>query len=115
MIEQIISRRLQIPLHQVQGTVCLLREGATIPFISRYRKEATGSLNDEVLRQLDERLRYLRNLEDKKEQVIGAIRAQEKLTPALEKQIREAATLVAVEDLYLPYRPKRRIYRYRHS
>ena len=68
MIEQIISRRLQIPLHQVQGTVCLLREGATIPFISRYRKEATGSLNDEVLRQLDERLRYLRNLEDKKEQ-----------------------------------------------
>ena len=107
-IIQALKEELQIGRNQVEAAVKLIDEGNTIPFIARYRKEATGSLNDEVLRQLDERLRYLRNLEDKKEQVIGAIRAQEKLTPALEKQIREAATLVAVEDLYLPYRPKRR-------
>ena len=102
-IIQALKEELQIGRNQVEAAVKLIDEGNTIPFIARYRKEATGSLNDEVLRQLDERLRYLRNLEDKKEQVIGAIRAQE-----LEKQIREAATLVAVEDLYLPYRPKRR-------
>ena len=107
-IIQALKEELQIGKNQVEAAVKLIDEGNTIPFIARYRKEATGSLNDEVLRQLDERLRYLRNLEDKKEQVIGAIRAQEKLTPALEKQIREAVTLVAVEDLYLPYRPKRR-------
>ena len=107
-IIQALKEELQIGKNQVEAAVKLIDEGNTIPFIARYRKEATGSPNDEVLRQLDERLRYLRNLEDKKEQVIGAIRAQEKLTPALEKQIREAATLVAVEDLYLPYRPKRR-------
>ena len=86
----------------------LIDEGNTIPFIARYRKEATGSLNDEVLRNLDERLKYLRNLEERKEQVIGSIRDQEKLTPELEIKIREAKTLVAVEDLYLPYRPKRK-------
>ena len=107
-IIQALKEELQIGRNQVEAAVKLIDEGNTIPFIARYRKEATGSLNDEVLRQLDERLRYLRNLEDKKEQVIGAIRVQEKLTPALEKQIRDAATLVAVEDLYLPYRPKRR-------
>ena len=107
-IIQALKEELQIGRNQVEAAVKLIDEGNTIPFIARYRKEATGSLNDEVLRQLDERLRYLRNLEDKKEQVIGAIRAQEKLTPALEKQIRDAVTLVAVEDLYLPYRPKRR-------
>lgn len=107
-IIQALKEELQIGRNQVEAAVKLIDEGNTIPFIARYRKEATGSLNDEVLRQLDERLRYLRNLEDKKEQVIGTIRAQEKLTPALEKQIRDAATLVAVEDLYLPYRPKRR-------
>ena len=107
-ILQILTDELGIKRRQVEKAVELYDDGNTIPFIARYRKEATGSLNDEVLRQLDERLRYLRNLEDKKEQVIGAIRAQEKLTPALEKQIRDAATLVAVEDLYLPYRPKRR-------
>ena len=99
-IIQALKEELQIGRNQVEAAVKLIDEGNTIPFIARYRKEATGSLND--------RLRYLRNLEDKKEQVIGAIRAQEKLTPALEKQIRDAATLVAVEDLYLPYRPKRR-------
>lgn len=92
-IIQALKEELQIGRNQVEAAVKLIDEGNTIPFIARYRKEATGSLNDEVLRQLDERLRYLRNLEDKKEQVIGAIRAQEKLTPALEKQIRDAATL----------------------
>lgn len=107
-IIQVLKEELHIEKKQVEAAVKLIDEGNTIPFIARYRKEATGSLNDEVLRQLDERLRYLRNLEDKKEQVIGAIRTQEKLTPELEKQIRDAQTLVAVEDLYLPYRPKRR-------
>ena len=86
----------------------LIDEGNTIPFIARYRKEATGSLDDEVLRRLDERLRYLRNLEEKKAQVIATIQEQGKLTPELEKQIQNAATLVMVEDLYRPYRPKRR-------
>lgn len=80
----------------------------TIPFIARYRKEATGSLNDEILRALDERLRYLRGLEDRKNQVIATITDQGKMTPGLEQQIRSAATLVAVEDLYRPYKPKRR-------
>ncbi len=107
-IIEALKEELHIERKQVEAAVKLIDEGNTIPFIARYRKEATGSLNDEVLRELDERLRYLRNLEDKKEQVIGAIRAQEKLTEELEKQIRDATTLVAVEDLYLPYRPKRR-------
>ena len=86
----------------------LIDEGCTIPFISRYRKEATGSLNDEQLRALHERLLYLRNLEEKKEQVLGSIEEQGKLTPELKAQILEARTLVVVEDLYRPYRPKRR-------
>ncbi len=103
-----LQDELKIGRHQVEAAVKLIDEGNTIPFIARYRKEATGSLNDEVLRTLDERLRYLRGLEEKKEQVLSSIREQEKLTPELEKQILEAATLVAVEDLYRPYRPKRR-------
>ena len=103
-----LQEELQIGRGQVEAAVKLIDEGNTIPFIARYRKEATGSLNDEVLRNLDERLRYLRNLEEKKNQVIATIRDQEKLTPELEKQILEAKTLVAVEDLYRPYRPKRR-------
>ncbi len=103
-----LHEELNISRSQAEAAVKLIDEGNTIPFIARYRKEATGSLNDEVLRDLDERLRYLRNLEEKKEQVISSIRDQEKLTPELEKKIREAATLVAVEDLYRPYRPKRR-------
>ena len=93
---------------KAEAAVKLIDEGNTIPFIARYRKEATGSLNDEVLRNLDERLKYLRNLEERKEQVINSIREQEKLTPELEKKILAASTLVAVEDLYLPYRPKRK-------
>ena len=103
-----LEEELQIGRGQVEATVKLIDEGNTIPFIARYRKEMTGSLNDEVLRDLDERLKYLRNLEERKEQVIASIRDQEKLTPELEKQIRAAATLVAVEDLYRPYKPKRR-------
>lgn len=103
-----LQEELGIGRGQVEATVKLIDEGNTIPFIARYRKEVTGSLNDEVLRNLDERLRYLRNLEEKKESVIASIREQEKLTPELEKAILEAATLVAVEDLYRPYRPKRR-------
>lgn len=107
-IVKTLAEELKIGRGQVEATVKLIDEGNTIPFIARYRKEMTGSLNDEVLRDLDERLRYLRNLEDRKEQVIASIRDQEKLTPELEKQIRAAATLVAVEDLYRPYKPKRR-------
>ena len=103
-----LQEELQICRHQAEAAVKLIDEGNTIPFIARYRKEATGSLNDEVLRNLDERLRYLRNLEERKEAVISSIREQDKLTPELEKQILDAATLVAVEDLYRPYRPKRR-------
>ena len=107
-IIQILKDELQINRSQAEAAVKLIDEGNTIPFIARYRKEATGSLNDEVLRNLDERLKYLRNLEERKEQVINSIREQEKLTPELEKKILAASTLVAVEDLYLPYRPKRK-------
>ncbi len=103
-----LQEELNIGRGQVEAAVKLIDEGNTIPFIARYRKEATGALNDEVLRSLDERLRYLRNLEERKEQVLSSIREQEKLTPELERQIHSAATLVAVEDLYRPYRPKRR-------
>ena len=96
------------PSGQAQAAVKLIDEGNTIPFISRYRKEATGALNDEVLRNLYERLNYLRNLEEKKEQVLSSIEEQGKLTEELKKQILAADTLVAVDDLYRPYRPKRR-------
>ena len=102
-----ISEELNVKEWQGQAAVELIDEGCTIPFIARYRKEKTGSLNDEVLRNLGERLTYLRNLEEKKAQVISAIESQEKMTPELKKQIEEAQTMVAVEDLYRPYRPKR--------
>ncbi|NNJ33166.1 Tex family protein [Lacrimispora defluvii] len=107
-IIKILQEELSISRNQVEETIRLIDEGNTIPFIARYRKEVTGSLNDEVLRNLDERLRYLRNLEERKEQVLSSIREQEKLTPELEKKILEAQTLVAVEDLYRPYKQKRR-------
>ncbi len=103
-----ISEELGIKRHQTEAAVKLIDEGNTIPFIARYRKEATGALNDEVLRNLNERLNYLRNLEEKKEQVIGSIEEQGKLTEELRAQILAAETLVVVEDLYRPYRPKRR-------
>ena len=103
-----LSEELGIKIEQVDAAVKLIDEGNTIPFIARYRKEVTGSLNDEVLRNLSERLVYLRNLEDKKASVISNIEEQGKMTEELKKQILEAATLVVVEDLYRPYRPKRR-------
>ena len=103
-----LKNELGIRLEQVEATVKLIDEGNTIPFIARYRKEVTGSLNDEVLRNLHERLVYLRNLEEKKEQVLGSIEEQGKLTEELKAQILAATTLVEVEDLYRPYRPKRR-------
>ena len=107
-ITKTLAEELNIRPEQAEAAVKLIDEGNTIPFIARYRKEATGSLNDEVLRLLDERLRYLRNLDEKKQQVLATIREQGSLTAELEKQIMEAATLVAVDDLYRPYRPKRR-------
>ena len=103
-----LAEELQIRPGQAQAAVKLIDEGNTIPFISRYRKEATGALNDEVLRNLYERLNYLRNLEEKKEQVLSSIEEQGKMTKELKKQILAADTLVAVDDLYRPYRPKRR-------
>ena len=107
-IIQVLTQELQVKKWQVEAAVKLIDEGNTIPFISRYRKEVTGSLNDEQLRQLHERLTYLRNLEDKKTQVLSSIEEQGKLTPELKAQIEAAETLVVVEDLYRPYRPKRR-------
>ncbi len=103
-----LKEELKVEKWQVEAAVKLIDEGCTIPFIARYRKEATGSLNDEQLRTLFERLSYLRNLEEKKEQVIGSIEEQGKLTEELKEKILAAQTLVAVEDLYRPYRPKRK-------
>lgn len=103
-----LTSELNVGRGQVEAAVKLIDEGNTIPFIARYRKEATGSLNDEVLRTLDERLRYLRGLEEKKAQVMASIADQGKLTGELKKKIEAAGTMVAVDDLYLPYRPKRK-------
>ena len=107
-IIQVITGELGVEKWQVEAAVQLIDEGNTIPFISRYRKEVTGSLNDEQLRKLGERLSYLRNLEEKKQQVISSIEDQGKMTDELKAQILAAQTLVVVEDLYRPYRPKRR-------
>lgn len=107
-ISQKITEELGVAKWQVDAAVSLIDDGNTIPFISRYRKEATGQLNDEQLRKLSERLTYLRNLEDKKAQVLKSIEEQGQLTEELKAQIEEAETQVAVEDLYRPYRPKRR-------
>ena len=107
-IIQRITEELGVKKWQTEAAVQLIDEGNTIPFIARYRKEATGTLDDEQLRKLHERLNYLRNLEEKKEQVLSSIEEQGKLTEELKKQILAAETLVVVEDLYRPYRPKRR-------
>ena len=104
----LLTSELGVGRGQVEAAVKLIDEGNTIPFIARYRKEATGSLNDEVLRNLDERLKYLRGLEERKAQVLSSIEEQGKLTEDLKKKIEAALTMVAVEDLYLPYRPKRK-------
>lgn len=106
--EELEAEKWQVEKQQIEAAVNLIDEGNTIPFIARYRKEATGSLNDEQLRFLNERLAYLRNLEEKKEQVLGSIEEQGKLTEELKEKILEAKTLVVVEDLYRPYRPKRK-------
>ena len=103
-----LKEELNVEKWQVEAAVSLIDAGNTIPFISRYRKEATGALNDEALRSLHERLLYLRSLEEKKTQVLGSIEEQGKLTDELREKIATAETLVAVEDLYLPYRPKRK-------
>ncbi len=107
-IALIITEELKCRKEQVDAAIKLIDEGNTIPFIARYRKEATGALNDEQLRNLDERLTYLRNLVEKKETVIASITEQEKMTPELKKAIDEAMTMVALDDLYRPYRPKRK-------
>lgn len=107
-VNQKLTEELEVKRWQIDAAVELIDEGNTIPFISRYRKEVTGSLDDEQLRRLYERLVYLRNLEEKKEQVLSAIEEQGKLTEELKAQILAAETLVVVEDLYRPYRPKRR-------
>lgn len=103
-----IAQELSVSPSQVNAAIELLDEGSTVPFISRYRKEVTGGLDDTQLRQLDERLSYLRELEDRRETVLKSIAEQEKLTPELEKQIKAADTKTLLEDLYLPYKPKRR-------
>lgn len=103
-----IAEELSVKTSQVDAAVKLIDEGCTIPFIARYRKEVTGALNDEQLRELDDRLKYLRNLEDRKTQVIASIEEQGKLTDELKEQIMAAQTMVLVEDLYRPYRQKRR-------
>ena len=107
-INQKLTEELEVKRWQIDAAVKLIDEGNTIPFIARYRKEATGTLNDEQLRKLHERLTYLRNLDEKKEQVLSSIEEQGKLTEELKAQILAAETLVVVEDLYRPYRPKRR-------
>jgi protein Tex len=107
-IPQIIAEELAVQPRQVEAAVALLDEGATVPFIARYRKEVTGALDDTQLRHLEERLGYLRELEERRGVVLKSIRAQDKLTPELEQTILAADTKTRLEDLYLPYRPKRR-------
>lgn len=107
-INAIITEELQVKSYQVDAAVKLIDEGCTIPFISRYRKEATGALNDEQLRKLSERLTYLRNLDDRKSTVTASIEEQGKMTPELKKQIDDVTTMVALEDLYRPYKQKKR-------
>ncbi|MFT5085117.1 MAG: hypothetical protein ACI9Y1_003174, partial [Lentisphaeria bacterium] len=103
-----IAQELNVNQSQVSAAIALLDEGSTVPFISRYRKEVTGGLDDTQLRQLDERLIYLRDLEARREVILKSIGEQEKLTPALQAQILAADTKTQLEDLYLPYKPKRR-------
>jgi len=107
-IVSILQEELNIKKYQVENTIKLIEEGNTIPFIARYRKELTGELNDEILRNFGERFAYLQNLEARKDQVIKSIEEQGKLTPELKKAIENAITVTQVDDLYLPYRPKKR-------
>ena len=107
-INKTLAQEFSLRQEQVDNTVNLIDEGATIPFIARYRKEVTGSLDDQILRELSDRLTYLRNLEKRKEEVRTAITEQEKMTPEIENAIAAAVTLVEVEDIYRPFKPKRR-------
>ena len=107
MITQTLEKELNLSDWQVKRVIKLIDDGNTIPFIARYRKDVTGSLNDETLRKFDERLRYLRNLEDKKEKVIKRIDELGKLDDDLKKQISDASTLVELEDIYRPYKSKK--------
>ncbi|MFT6758227.1 MAG: hypothetical protein ACJA0M_002117, partial [Chitinophagales bacterium] len=107
-ILQKITAELQVQVQQVKAAIELLDGGATVPFIARYRKEVTGALDDTQLRTLEERLRYLREMEDRRNAVISSIEEQGKMTPALQKEILAADTKTRLEDLYLPYKQKRR-------
>src|SRR6202046_1172745 len=107
-IESRISQELSATVHQVAAAVALLDEGATVPFISRYRKEATGGLDDTQLRNLQERLIYLREMEERRAAILSSIEEQGKMTPALRAAIEAADTKQRLEDLYLPYKVKRR-------
>ncbi len=107
-IFETLAKELNITLVQVEKTVALIDEGNTIPFIARYRKEVTGSLDDEILRKLEERLNYLRNIEKRREEVIELIRAQDKLTPEIEEAIKNAVTITEIDDIYRPFRPHRK-------
>lgn len=103
-----IAKELNIKVEQVENTVKLIDEGNTIPFIARYRKEVTGNLDDEILRNLEQKLQYLRNLEERKEDVIRLISELGEMTDEIKKEIIKAQTLSRVEDIYLPFRPKKR-------
>ena len=107
-ITKIIANELNIRENQVESAVRLIDEGNTIPFIARYRKEVTGGLSDEILRDLGDRLTYLRNLEKRKEEVIKSIEEQGKLTEEISQSIESAKTLAEVEDIYRPYKPKKK-------
>ena len=107
-INEIIAKELDVKVSQVEKTVGLIDQGNTIPFIARYRKEVTGNLSDEQLRDLDSRLTYLRNLEERKQEVIDSITNQEKMTPEIMAALEKAQTQVEVEDIYRPYKQKKR-------
>ena len=107
-IFETLAKELNITLTQVEKTVALIDEGNTIPFIARYRKEVTGSLDDEILRKFEERLNYLRNIEKRREEVTELIRAQDKLTPEIEEAIKNAVTITEIDDIYRPFRPHRK-------
>ena len=105
-INKILADEFGLRQEQVDNTIALIDDGKTIPFIARYRKELTGSLDDQTLRELSDRLSYLRNLQKRKEEVTNAITEQEKMTPEIENALNNASTLVEVEDIYRPFKPK---------
>ena len=107
-LSTLISQELNIPINQVAGTVHLLDDGATIPFISRYRKEVTGNLDDFSIQSIDQRLRYYRELEKRRATILKTIEAQDKLTPELADRINNCWDATTLEDIYLPYKPKRK-------